>query len=904
MGISEFALSLIIELLGAAIDRGVDLSVLPYFKQRKIKRRVEDATAEVVEPLLPFLEGERIPEDKQRRLIQTCVEELRPFTDKPELLFQGSLNGQKIFEQLYGNGELPQVIVEDGMRDVYTLLFPRIATLLCKIPAAVKDWENEAWSENFRRLDEIASQMLNLFGKVDELATLTQREADETLTNLRRTLAQKIRIELDLTGLRADRPVEVKFDDLFVFPEIVRKADKSRAAEDVVLDTPGECFDVLTAPRSLSVVVGEPGAGKSTWSKWLLQEALSRSWTGIAVRVELRRFSGEPLISLHELIREAGGKHLTEDLSAERIGRWLNAKQVLFILDGFDEVRVSDRDGVHEWVVDLQRAARGCPFVVTSRPLTTDHLQRFGRGWLLWAVRPFDKNRIVDYIQRWHKHTPVLLEGTREVDAEALASGWLSDPTIRPLTGNPLLLSTLLMVHHLDGRLPSGRAQLYRRYVDGMLGVWDDRRKVEAASIQISQEQKRQILRGLSLRMFLNERDEIDELETVSVVDQLLQELSLIAPADAVLALLRERTGLLVGPGTYSFVHKSVAEYLVAEAVVQGDQRDRQGDRIDRFNLFEHRHEDRWNTVTFLWSGLAPAADVEAFVDACQEAANTALAYGILLDQYERINKSKRRALMKALLNNKEHADRDDVRAWVVSLPKSKEEELWLPAFSLRGLTLDAHADWLIRRAYDDGTLTWDDADGHDGIFRDLLWMIVVVNPKNLEELANALKSHWPPIAAGAEENWLFWIMERLLLSYVIGETSLEIKDVVRVLIEQHRASVALAPLACLSSYVVAVHPELVYSDVRGVPERVPELLNVLLTLNKNLVDQGWLEGTREWHMAWFKDTRNVQDLLLLCIDKLSSIPKQDAGNELIEEAIRYVHDLKTMRDGPQGVSN
>ena len=110
------------------------LSTQPFFEQRRIKRRVEDATAEVVEPLLTFLSNEGVSEDKQRRLIQTCIDELQPFTKRPERLFQGSLDGQKIFDELYAGRELPQTVTEDGLRDVYTLLFPRIATLLCRIP--------------------------------------------------------------------------------------------------------------------------------------------------------------------------------------------------------------------------------------------------------------------------------------------------------------------------------------------------------------------------------------------------------------------------------------------------------------------------------------------------------------------------------------------------------------------------------------------------------------------------------------------------------------------------------------------------------------------------------------------------------------------------------------------------
>jgi len=51
-------------------------------------------------------------------------------------------------------------------------------------------------------------------------------------------------------------------------------------------------------------------------------------------------------------------------------------------------------------------------------------------------------------------------------------------------------------------------------------------------------------------------------------VEKVLQETNIAStPGDAV-ALLRERTGLLFGPGSYSFVHKSVGEFLVVQAVL------------------------------------------------------------------------------------------------------------------------------------------------------------------------------------------------------------------------------------------------------------------------------------------------------------------------------------------------
>lgn len=334
------------DLIKGVIQEGVNYTALSFFERRKIERRIEDATADVVEPLIPFLAHEGIPEDKQRRLIQTCVDELRPLTKQPEFLFQGSLNGQKIFDDLYGNQNLPQTVIEDDLKDTYTLLFPRIATLLCKIPAAVKDWENEAWTENFRRFDEIATQMRVLFSRVDELAKATSTESDEILTVVRRTLAQKIRMELDLTGLRADRPLSGKFDDFFVHPEIQEQLDPQAIRSPKVVGRPDESFALFSRGGQNTIIIGPPGAGKSTWARWFQREALSVGWKGIGLRIELRQFSSDTLPSLHGLIREAAGKHLAEELTADRISIWLDEMQVIFILDGFDEIRPKYSSGV------------------------------------------------------------------------------------------------------------------------------------------------------------------------------------------------------------------------------------------------------------------------------------------------------------------------------------------------------------------------------------------------------------------------------------------------------------------------------------------------------------------------------------------------------------------------------
>ncbi|MBD2318704.1 NACHT domain-containing protein [Phormidium tenue] len=852
MELGEFTLGIITNLLSSIIYDGIKSQ--PYFQRRKIERRVEDATAEIVEPLLPFLKNEGISEDKQRRLIQTCVDELSPLAKNPELLFQGSLNGQKIFEDLYTNRDLPQVVVEDGLKDVYTLLCPRIATLICKIPAAVKDWENEAWSENFRRFDEITDQLRTLFHKVDELATSSSQDTDALLTRVRQVLAQKIRFNLDLTGLRGDSPSIGKFDDFFIHPQIIHP--QIREAVNVV-DSTDESFNLFTSSGQRAIVIGQAGAGKSTWAKWLQREALSTRWTGLCIRVELRRFGNEPLLSLHQLVQEAAGQHLADELTPERIGIWLRTSRVVLILDGFDEIRPCDRDRICEWIVDLNPALQKCPFIITSRYLTTDHLAQFSGSWHSWIIEPFDTVRIIDYIQRWYAHMPLLAEGSHTVEAEALAQSWLRDPTIGHLTGNPLLLSTLLMVHHLDGSLPNGRSALYQRYVSGMLGLWDDRRKVAATSISLSLDQKKEIMRGFALQMFLQQKDQLDENNALELMHGLLQRLNISLPEEEVLGSLRERSGLIIGPGIYSFVHKTVLEYLVSESILQGDQRDEFGRRIDRLSLLEHRNDDRWNTVTFLWAGLAPVSDVESFIEACIDARALDLACGILYDQYSKFKLEIRRRLLLSTICVE---DDDIFNSKIIFLTSYIKEELIndkvrleLSSFSLRSLTSSSRPIIILMvSAVEDGTLNWLDNVSSKGSMRHILWIVCATRIKDLEVWGNCIANS-PASDNDMDCAWSNFILQAAFTTILKGENpTIELEEVIMIYQSTRPQFVSLIPIALIStglSFVRSVNSAYrndIYAYLTNIFEKI---LQVLPNSNNDQINEKLLLGTREWNL-------------------------------------------------------
>lgn len=888
MDIGLFALNVVTSLVAQAIWAAGGAWQEHALNKRRVERKIEDVVQSVVEPLIAFLTSEGVTPERQQLLLQTCIGELTPLAADPTELLTGSLNGQKIFDELYKDRGLPQAILDEDLSAFYGLAFPRIATLLCRVPPAILDWEAHAWAETFRRFDELSMELRTLFAKVDAFSATSASSDATTMTLVRQTLLQRLGIEMDLTGLRGDEPVPAKFEDMFVHPGLLT----TRHKESLRLGSGSQSLAEFSQAGVRAVVQGSAGSGKSTWSRWLQRECLGEEWGGLPVRIECRALDVQALPKLQDAVRHTVGKHLEEEATAERIRHWLDEGAVIFIMDGFDELNRDARSPVMDWICELATAASRCPIVVTSRPLTTDHIEHLPPAWERWELEPFDQARVLDYIKRWYAHTPLLLDGRDGVRAEALAISWSADPTISPLTGNPLLLSTLLMVHHLDGSLPEGRALLYRRYVDGMLGLWDNRRQVKATDVNSAL--KRYVLTYLAVRFQIGDVDQVDEEEALAIVTQALSAKGRADEAPTVLSVLRERTGLVVGPGVYSFVHKSVGEYLVAEAVVQGNYRTRRGQRLDRWSLLEKRTDDRWNVVTILWAGLASIAEVEEFIDACLDNSDIGLGYALLLDQYPRFDGDTVRRLIRRLKERRNARQlRRDYHYYFTTCPFAGDKELAIPDVGLRSLQGHATLASVVGKVAADGLIGPSDVSQATGPLRDLLWMALIANTDSIGVWGACSGQAMP--SSGDCDVWLYWLAETVVRR--ICDERIEASTASTWLAEYrgaHTKSEHYLPLAMIGLLGAALLGDALNTRP---PDNLPMLqqfAKVLPEIQKIAIPHVALGPTASWRRRWQR-VGEKRDLLAVTQSALNDAV---VANAELRDSLQYIERLIATRGG------
>ncbi len=347
------------------------------------------------------------------------------------------------------------------------------------------------------------------------------------------------------------------------------------------------------------VVLGDPGAGKTTLTRWLATAYLLRlrqspDWQDLPDVATLPEEDWLPvIIRCRELDRSAVGgtledvlRHtlrkaeMTEAESAALqvvLRDKLKKGQALLLLDGLDEITdPAARARFCQQLESIHIAYPDAPIVATSRVVGYREMgYRIGRGFEHVTVADLSKEDKDEFARRWCGL--VELPERRETAANELIHDIHSSDRIERLTGNPMLLTTMALVKRKIGRLPSRRADLYANALQVLLN-WrsdvdaplDDREAVpqlEYVAYEMCRRGAQQLRRDEILELFERMRDEYPRVHAARN-----------HTPEEFLRLLERRTGLLVEAGhtrhlgrlvpVYEFRHLTFQEYLAALALV------------------------------------------------------------------------------------------------------------------------------------------------------------------------------------------------------------------------------------------------------------------------------------------------------------------------------------------------
>lgn len=373
-------------------------------------------------------------------------------------------------------------------------------------------------------------------------------------------------------------------------------------------------------------ILGKPGAGKTTFLKYITLEAARNQLPRIPIFVSLNEWADSPWGSsekadLMPFIVEqfAICGFPAADLFIDFL---LTTGRALLLFDGLDEVRQEQeqRRRLTRLLQDFARKYDKSQHLITCRNAASDYAFA---GFADVEVADFTPEQVEEYARHWF--------GENEKKFAAF-----TDELARPenrglaeLANTPLLLSMLCLTFDNAMRFPPNRAELYEDALDALLRKWDSSRQIQRDEIYraLSPKRKRHLLMSIAVPTFEKGDIFFRQRDVEGWIVDYLARLPDAPPADtingaAILKAMEAQHSLLVerALGIYSFSHLTFQEYLTASYLAEN-----QGRGVTDRAIRSHLTDSRWREVFLLTAILLDDAD--DFLATMTVASNGTLAH-------------------------------------------------------------------------------------------------------------------------------------------------------------------------------------------------------------------------------------------------------------------------------------
>jgi class 3 adenylate cyclase/DNA polymerase III delta prime subunit len=250
-------------------------------------------------------------------------------------------------------------------------------------------------------------------------------------------------------------------------------------------------FDRLGMGRTL-LILGEPGAGKTTTLLEITRELVARAETDAeqATPVVFNLFSWQDGQRLAEwLVQELDTKYQVPKKISQN---WINEQQLLPMLDGLDEVSVERRNACVEAINQFHNEFRETEIVTCSRIQDYEALTKRLQFQGAIFIQPLSETQIYQYFE----HLGSELEGVREM--------MQTDAQLLELAKSPLMVNIMAIAYRGMSVTDLIRLSLTDNHVQYLFDTYIDRMLKRRPSKQYSADKTKRWLHWLSMKMFLN----------------------------------------------------------------------------------------------------------------------------------------------------------------------------------------------------------------------------------------------------------------------------------------------------------------------------------------------------------------------------------------------------------------
>ena len=320
--------------------------------------------------------------------------------------------------------------------------------------------------------------------------------------------------------------------------------------------------------RSRLFILGKPGAGKTTFLKYIALRSTQGELNKIPIFVGLKEWADSGLGLMPFLVKQFDICGFPDSLPF--VEHVLGAGDAIVLFDGLDEVQQAQeqRDKTIEGTRDFTNKYSRSQCLLTCRIAATDYtFDHFSYV----EIADFNDEQISEYSRRWFQDDDqkyeLFMKGIKRPENKGLYE----------LASVPILLTLLCLSFKSSMEFPQRRVEVYEDAIEALLKLWDATRNITRDEIYrgLTYIRKRQLLSYVATVTFQQEKYFVPQAEISSLIVKFLRqlpdtEINSEIDGDDVLKSIEGNHGILSERAhcIYSFSHLTFQEYFVAKQVV------------------------------------------------------------------------------------------------------------------------------------------------------------------------------------------------------------------------------------------------------------------------------------------------------------------------------------------------
>lgn len=361
-----------------------------------------------------------------------------------------------------------------------------------------------------------------------------------------------------------------------------RQEDKSEDSERFELGRTREGVPGLEAVERYPklVILGKPGAGKTTFLKYLAIQCIEGQFKAdcVPIFVSLRDFAeaseaSDKLGLIDYITQQYLGSSYKEN-PKNFLHQVIESGRALFLLDGLDEVEKEENKHVLRQIRNIINIKlyyyHKNNFFITCRVAALDYIHD---SFQKVEIADFDRDQIFTFVTKWFQG--------KNVKPESFIKRIKYNKRVKELANNPLLLTLLCLAFEELENFPDNRFELYKEGLDALLKTWDAERGIYRDPVyeKLSVQRKKDLLSEIALPTLEQGEYHFTKRDAKHYIDNYIRKLQdantakEILPVDSeeVLKSIEAHHGLLVerAKDIYSFSHVTFHEYFTARKFVK-----------------------------------------------------------------------------------------------------------------------------------------------------------------------------------------------------------------------------------------------------------------------------------------------------------------------------------------------